>query len=88
MAQAAIEHVGPAVVIMQQACIALHKGQKQTLQVDPEHCISCLLCVEELGCPAIFINDGLPQISNSCTGCGLCTEICAAGAIKEVPSCN
>lgn len=84
VAQAAIEYVGPAVVVMRQECIALNKGKKQTMQVDPELCLQCQLCVEELGCPAIFTKEGLPQISNSCTGCGLCTEICPAGAIKGV----
>lgn len=86
-AQRAIDHRGPAVVIMRQECIALSKGRKP-LRVNPEICLQCQLCVEELGCPAIFIKDGQPQINNSCSGCGLCTEICPAGAIEEVPPCN
>ena len=61
----------------------------------PERCFSargstCDVCVER--CPVdpkpILVENGrLPQIdSNACTGCGICSWLCPAGAIEVIPS--
>lgn len=73
---------GVKAVIFKSPCIALFKPKK-TCSIDSEKCINCRKCINELGCPAIAINDGRVVIEPSlCTGCGLCTKICPVGAIS------
>jgi len=50
------------------------------LKVDAEKCTGCNVCIS-LGCPAIEAHDDLVRITEICVGCGICREICAAGAI-------
>ncbi|HOG98042.1 MAG TPA: thiamine pyrophosphate-dependent enzyme, partial [Methanothrix soehngenii] len=46
-----------------------------------EECRACELCLS-LGCPAIEGVDGVMKINQTlCAGCGLCEQICPAGAI-------
>jgi indolepyruvate ferredoxin oxidoreductase, alpha subunit len=46
----------------------------------------CLVCVNELGCPAILVENGRVSIDSAqCSGCGLCAEICPAAAIVNEP---
>lgn len=46
-----------------------------------EECRGCELCLN-LGCPAIEGGEGGPRINESlCAGCGLCQQVCPAGAI-------
>ena len=46
-----------------------------------EECRSCELCLS-LGCPAIEGVDGVMRINQAlCAGCGLCEQLCPAGAI-------
>lgn len=82
-ARAALSHPGPSAVIMKRECVALVK-KGPGFRVNREKCLGCGACVENLGCPAIGMMDGLPQISGSCFGCGVCSQICPAGAMEEV----
>jgi len=82
-ARAALGHPGPSAVIMKRECVALVK-KGPGFRVNREKCLGCGACVENLGCPAIGMRDGLPQISGSCFGCGVCSQICPAGAMEEV----
>ena len=87
-AKAAVESVldekGVRVVIFKSPCIAVAKPVK-AYQVEAEKCVSCKQCIREIGCPAIVVNEGKVQIEPSlCYGCGLCSQICKFGAIKEV----
>ncbi len=70
---------GVSVVIFESPCIALVKPEKPCEIVD---CIGCMRCVKEIGCPAIFIENGKAKINDTlCTGCGLCKQICKVGRI-------
>ena len=72
---------GPAMVIMTSPCTAQLKTTR-SYQVDAEACVDCGRCLRELGCPAMA-REGKPIITMACSGCGLCAQICAKGAIKE-----
>lgn len=55
----------------------------QDVQVDPEVCNGCGICVKTFGCPAMRIVDGKCVIDkSSCNGCGVCMSVCQRGAIK------
>ncbi len=82
-ASEAMSHPGPAVVIMKRKCANLApKGLPR--QINPEKCVACGICLEEFGCPAIGRENGRPVILKNCAGCGVCAQICPAGAIEEV----
>lgn len=69
-------------VIFEAPCIALYK-KDCTFKVDVDKCKSCRKCINEIGCPAIhFSEDRKAEIDESlCYGCGLCSGLCAFGAI-------
>ncbi|MEW6276491.1 MAG: indolepyruvate ferredoxin oxidoreductase subunit alpha [Bacillota bacterium] len=83
VAKAALAHPGPAVVVMRRECVTLSQS-KTAYRIDQEKCLGCGVCLEELGCPAIFPG---PRITPACVGCGLCAAVCPAQAIAgEVAS--
>lgn len=72
-------------IIFKSPCIAITKPDKK-LSISNK-CIQCKKCINQIGCPALIINDGKVAIDeNLCTGCGLCSQICPVGAIGG--SCN
>jgi len=73
---------GPSVIISQAPCVLLKSKivSGKPLKVDAEKCTGCNVCIS-LGCPAIEAHDDLVRITEICVGCGICREICAAGAI-------
>jgi indolepyruvate ferredoxin oxidoreductase, alpha subunit len=86
---------GPSVVISQRPCVLFKRvksKQQKPLQVDPEKCTGCKVCLG-LGCPPISWKkiekkenskrEGISLIDESlCNGCGLCLQVCKFGAIK------
>ncbi|MCL6636294.1 MAG: 4Fe-4S binding protein, partial [Peptococcaceae bacterium] len=81
-AREALNHPGPAVMIMKRECVALgKKGAPRA--IDREKCVDCGSCIQDLGCPAIGRRDGAPAILENCFGCGVCAQVCPAGAIAE-----
>jgi len=53
---------------------------------EASRCLSCgcQICINKTGCPAISLVDEEVTIDKSqCPGCGLCAELCPAGAIKQ-----
>jgi len=48
-------------------------------------CACCNNCIDNFGCPAIFMEHGQVKINDIlCRGCGVCAQICPNGAIYEV----
>jgi indolepyruvate ferredoxin oxidoreductase alpha subunit len=89
-----LDKQGVRVLIFEGPCIA---GQKAAgvCRADPEKCTGCQICVKKLGCPAISpvpgetaVNPGKSKVvvdETLCTGCGLCKDVCAFGAIADAP---
>jgi len=51
------------------------------LHVDADKCRGCKSCMR-IGCPAISVRDGKARIDETlCVGCGVCTQLCAFGAL-------
>lgn len=75
---------GVKAIIFQYPCIALFKPTEYCV-VDQEACINCRRCIKELGCPALFIEDGRVKIDpGTCTACGLCNQVCPKKCIGGV----
>ncbi len=79
---------GVSAVIFKSPCvsIAAKVGYKfpPARTVEESKCIACRKCINELGCPAISIDisTNKPVIDRAtCTGCGLCHNVCPVGAI-------
>lgn len=79
----AMEYIGATAIIFRSPCIALSKEHK-SLSINKEKCLICKKCINEIGCPALYIEDGRLIIADDlCTGCGLCNQICPTGAIEK-----
>lgn len=77
---------GVRAIIFRSPCIAVSKPGK-LYEVKQETCTKCKVCITQLGCPAIAVNDGAVVIEPSlCYGCGLCSRVCPSKAIGEVES--
>ena len=73
---------GVRAVIFRSPCIAKIRPAAPA-EIRQDLCIKCKRCITELGCPAITAEPDRLQIDSAlCTGCGLCTGVCPAGAIK------
>ncbi len=72
----------PSVIISRRPCALLkyvkHNGP---LTVNADKCRGCKACMQ-VGCPAISVVGGKAVIDNTlCTGCGVCSQLCAFGAL-------
>lgn len=83
VAHKALAAPGPALVILKHPCPQVIRPASRC-QVDQDACTNCLTCINELGCPALEPADDAVVINSTCTGCGLCLQICPAAAIAEV----
>ncbi|MBQ9116637.1 MAG: indolepyruvate ferredoxin oxidoreductase subunit alpha [Clostridia bacterium] len=74
----------PSVIISRRPCVLLKTVKaKPALTVDSDKCRSCKACMK-MGCPAISMKNGKARIDATlCVGCGVCTQLCKFGAIKE-----
>lgn len=85
-AREAADIEGVTAIIYKSPCIAVSKPSTG-YTVSHETCIGCKKCINDLGCPAIIINDGNVTIEPSlCYGCSLCEQMCPTGAIAKVSS--
>jgi indolepyruvate ferredoxin oxidoreductase alpha subunit len=88
---AVIQHAltlpGVKVVLARQECAI--QAQRRGLvagrvQVVPENCNLCELCITRTGCPALSIGEGAVVIDpDLCYGCGLCAQVCNREAIRR-----
>ena len=74
----------PSVIICRKPCQLLkYVKPKPALSVDTDKCRGCKSCMR-IGCPAIKFASGKAEIDpGQCVGCGLCSQMCAFGAIGE-----
>jgi indolepyruvate ferredoxin oxidoreductase alpha subunit len=79
VAKEAMAYKGPAVVVMKRECVVIAK-KNAPLRVDPDLCTNCQVCVKQLGCPAMYLGDGI-KIAPNCNGCNLCAQVCPQNAI-------
>lgn len=85
--KAAIQHAlgfdGVSVIIARRPCALLSKAPVKPIRLDAEKCRKCRACMR-IGCPALVDKgDHIAVDTTLCTGCGLCGELCAFGAIEE-----
>lgn len=81
-AKIAADTPGVSAIIYESPCIAVTKPAPRSY-VETETCIGCRKCIQELGCPAIVLDQNKVKIEPAlCYGCSLCESICPVGAIK------
>lgn len=80
----AMAEQGASVIIARKPCALLDKkSRKKPLTVDQDKCRGCKACMK-IGCPALSMEGKKAAIDPSlCVGCGLCSQMCAFGAIGE-----
>jgi len=80
------EKKGVKVIIAKQPCVIMNKRlgiKRNRYVVDATRCIKCGSCIR-YGCPALEIDkNGVSMTNANCTGCGVCADICPAGAIHR-----
>ncbi|MBW1698795.1 MAG: indolepyruvate ferredoxin oxidoreductase subunit alpha [Deltaproteobacteria bacterium] len=79
---------GVSVIISREACALYVRGVKQR-QLRPfyvgERCKNHRACINELACPAFFIEEEKVKIDpRLCTGCAVCAQVCPENAIVRV----
>ncbi|MBQ7501006.1 MAG: indolepyruvate ferredoxin oxidoreductase subunit alpha [Clostridia bacterium] len=77
-----LEAKGPSVIISRRPCVLLkYVKTNPPMKADADKCRGCKKCMK-LGCPSISIRDGKAHIDQTlCTGCAVCSQLCAFGAI-------
>jgi indolepyruvate ferredoxin oxidoreductase alpha subunit len=89
----AVKTKGVRVFISRHTCSLVEMNelrQKQMkpskVEVDPEKCKGCLLCVNQFGCPSIQFDEKTNKAfidEESCRGCNVCIEVCIHNAICQ-----
>jgi indolepyruvate ferredoxin oxidoreductase alpha subunit len=84
----AVNSNGARVIISRHPCVlhekAVNRNKKIVpVQIDPDKCNNCMICIKNFGCPAITLVDGKVSIvERTCNGCGVCIKICPFEAIS------
>lgn len=85
----AVEVSGPFVIITKRPCALIKEVAKANAGnhcvIHADKCKGCKSCMR-ITCPAISFADGKASISDpaSCTGCGLCQQMCKFDAIEKI----
>lgn len=89
---AALNKEEPSVIIAKWPCILKKFTDQDNREfdlrlkkcvIDQVKCTKCRLCVKT-GCPAILSGETVRISAESCTGCGVCRQVCRFDAIGEV----
>jgi len=75
----------PSVIISKGPCALIPFYQASApYRVDTDKCTLCKACIRT-GCPAISVENDKSHIDmNSCTGCGVCFQVCKFEAIHQI----
>ena len=80
----AIDKTGVRAIIFKSPCIYLEPPRHPAVELDLDACIDCRVCIKQLGCPALVVEDGHVAVDASlCYGCELCCKICPTDALRE-----
>lgn len=81
----ALQYPGVAVVISKYPCMLIKsRGKKKNILMEVnEDCDNCMICLEDLSCPAIYqAEDGSISIDTQlCHNCSICIQACPENAI-------
>jgi indolepyruvate ferredoxin oxidoreductase alpha subunit len=74
------------IVVRDGACLKKSKPSSQRVQVDPDTCKKCNLCMI---CPGLELGaDQVPVVTNLCSGCGghepACAQMCPTKVLKPI----
>ncbi|KJS33480.1 MAG: indolepyruvate ferredoxin oxidoreductase [Desulfatitalea sp. BRH_c12] len=84
----ALAYKGVSVIISQEICTlyarSLKMPRQRPFQVS-ERCKNHRDCINELGCPAFYLDANRVRIdANACVGCAVCAQVCPENAIVRV----
>ncbi|HSW58018.1 MAG TPA: indolepyruvate ferredoxin oxidoreductase subunit alpha [Dehalococcoidales bacterium] len=87
----AVRFNGPSVVVARGLCAILDTRNKRQAgkkvipySIDQDTCTKCKICVNQLACPAILIeNETVVIDAAQCVACGLCAAICPSKSILQ-----
>ena len=71
---------GLGVIVALAPCALTVRDKPGEVVVDDERCNLCGLCLD-VGCPALAPDEVAMRITDACSGCGLCIELCRRGAL-------
>ncbi len=69
------------VVITRRKCIFGEGVERENPYTVTDECTGCLVCINQLGCPAMSFEGDKASINELCIGCGVCAQVCPANAI-------
>ncbi|MGI6727691.1 MAG: indolepyruvate ferredoxin oxidoreductase subunit alpha [Anaerovoracaceae bacterium] len=81
----------PSVIILKWPCVLKKYTEQENLDykrptkkyyINQEKCKKCLACTKT-GCPAICTGEKVEIVSQACTGCSLCKQVCPFDAIDQ-----
>ncbi len=84
----AVLHEGVSVIIARQNCVLFDRSLKKSAGRPfyvSDRCRNHRTCINELGCPAFYIENDRVQINPAlCTGCSVCAQVCPENAIMPL----